>query len=891
MTRYRFTLRGPGCSGCFPPLREKLRALGAGIQLFGPTDGKTELLIDTINEDAVKDAVVSLGHTVLCVEQTTTFFEKKSEKARKWYQYLLYAGLLLAIGLPFMLVELLGIIPMPDTSIGLLLGIIFCGVTALITAYVAKDFFVSAGQEIKTKTLGMNSLFTLGIMAAFLYAMLVLILPDVFMTLGGHAHLADVLIVTGIVCLSRGLKDWADNKVKNSSDLNLDYDQLLQEKQPIFVIRENRDGGLERILFNQVQEGDRIQIEHNWCGVEGIYLGKDTIKVQAPSFCGEKKHLDLISGGRVCAGMQFIPLTDDPLYVQVKAPNEKEKTEDSIYETLLKLAQDKEVKPFSLIDRVSRWFAPTIIGLALVGGLLWGTLAPNHPWAYALMTFCLILLCACPCAFALASPLSTATATAYAEKELIFIKTATALEAASCLTTVCFDKTGTLTEPFVSEKDFSPETFTQEDWQAILALESQESILKHPLAQAIIQYVRKKYPTLEIATQRVSEIHRHPWGIEGRVNGVLYKFGNLSPINNDADENPAVSWLSLQKTDQILGAIPIGSRVKQEGWEVVKFLKDKKIDLYLLTGDEEGPAQTVAKKLGIENVCFRQTQEEKLEKIRQLQSSGQIVAMIGDGFNDLSAIKTAQVGIAVGLQVDARLSAPIVFGNGDLKKLIILMNISKKLRNNIKQNITIAMIYNILSISIAGGILYLAFGFFSHPIISSLAMGLSSLLVIANAARLKSILNPKKPTLFFKAGMALLLTSFLGFSAAILCTLICGMNFSSLFLLNSGMPFCIGGMIAAYGGALGLLILGVTKLTLQIVRRSGGASHTGERAVSEIPIRWNSDDIGGKYDDPLLVKVKTDRTPLGKEFEVASVRESANVKPSGIIGARAFRSA
>jgi Cu+-exporting ATPase len=402
-----------------------------------------------------------------------------------------------------------------------------------------------------------------------------------------------------------------------------------------------------------------------------------------------------------------------------------------------------------LVDRVSEVFVPVVIGIALLTFVLWGVISGN--WEQATLNAVAVLVIACPCALGLATPTAIMAGTGVAARHGILIKDAEALENAHRVRVIALDKTGTLTEgkPVVTE--------------VIAAAGDRASVLRlagavqrgsdHPLARAVLNAAEAEAGTLPAGSDARAVPGR---GVEARVEGRRIGIASdrwaaeLGATGREAlaadvtrlqQSGQTVSWVvELEPAARVLGLIAFGDTVKPTARAFIDKLHRLGVRSVLLTGDNQGAADAAAKALGIDEVRAEVLPEDKAALVAELRKEAGVVGMVGDGINDAPALAAADVGIAMGTGTDVAMeSAGVTLLKGDLTGIVRARRLSRATMRNIRQNLFFAFIYNAAGVPIAAGVLYPAFGILLSPIIAAAAMSLSSVSVIANAARLRTV--------------------------------------------------------------------------------------------------------------------------------------------------------
>ncbi|MBP9813322.1 copper-translocating P-type ATPase, partial [Candidatus Saccharibacteria bacterium] len=414
--------------------------------------------------------------------------------------------------------------------------------------------------------------------------------------------------------------------------------------------------------------------------------------------------------------------------------------------TLIDEAQSSRAPIQDFADRISSWFVPAVIGIAVLTFFAWFFVFGGS-FTFALMAFMSVLVIACPCALGLATPTAIMVGTGKAAELGVLIKGGEPLEAARKIDTIVFDKTGTLTigKPVVTDV-LSFEEISQDNILQLAASLERDS--EHPLAKAIIQKAAdKKLTNLEIIDfQSITGK-----GISGIVQNNLYHFGNkrladelLGKNNNTVDwqkvddlESHGKTVMLMIKEDILIGAIAVADTIKPNSKTVIATLHKMGMTTYMITGDNTRTAQAIADQLGITNVFAEVLPQNKVAKIKELQESGRIVAMVGDGINDAPALAQAELGIAMGNGTDIAMeTGDIVLMKNDLNDVITAVQLSRATVGKIYQNLFFALFYNVIGIPIAAR-MFASFGLILKPELAGLAMALSSVSVVTNSLTLR----------------------------------------------------------------------------------------------------------------------------------------------------------
>ncbi len=402
-----------------------------------------------------------------------------------------------------------------------------------------------------------------------------------------------------------------------------------------------------------------------------------------------------------------------------------------------------------LVDTVAGYFVPAVIGVAIITFIVWSIVGPAPSMAYALVNAVSVLIIACPCALGLATPMSIMVGVGRAAQAGILVKNAQAIEVTEKVTHLVTDKTGTLTagKPEVVSR-VAANTVSERDLLKIAA--SVESQSEHPLARAIVDAAKREKIELGNVTDLQSTTGG---GVAGKLDGQTILIGKekfladsnvrfpeelTKEVHRLQERAETTVWIALN--GKAVGVLGIADPIKPTTKEAVRALHEMGLKIIVCTGDNRRTAESVARLLGIDEFKAEVMPDEKIEIVKDLKSQGAIVAMAGDGINDAPALAAADVGIAMGTGTDVAIeSAGIILVKGDLAGIVKAIDLSHAVMRNIRQNLFFAFIYNALGVPIAAGVLYPFFGLLLSPMIAGAAMSFSSVSVILNALRLRSI--------------------------------------------------------------------------------------------------------------------------------------------------------
>ena len=504
------------------------------------------------------------------------------------------------------------------------------------------------------------------------------------------------------------------------------------------------DDGTERdVPLEQVKVGERLRVRPGEkVPVDGVVLegtsAVDESMVSGEPGAVEKKPGDRVTGATINGTGGFVMRAEhvgsDTLLAQIVR--------------MVGEAQRSRAPIQRLADVVSKYFVPAVVIVAILTFVAWSLIGPEPRLAHALVNAVAVLIVACPCALGLATPMSIMVGVGRGATSGVLIKDAAVLEALERVDTLVVDKTGTLTEgkPRVVTV-VGTEGFSEADILRLAA--SVERGSEHPLAAAIVSAAEARSIALATAEDFRSITGK---GVTGRVGGKAVALGNAALLQDLGVSGAALtdraevlrqdgqSVMFVCVDGKAVGFLGTADPIKESSKEAIDLLRKEGIKIVMLTGDGRTTAESVGKKLGLDEIVAEVLPADKAEAVRKLQAAGKTVAMAGDGINDAPALAQAQVGIAMGTGTDVAIeSAGITLLKGDLRGIVRARKLSRATMRNIRQNLFFAFVYNVLGIPVAAGLLYPFFGLLLSPMIAAAAMSLSSVSVIGNALRLRSV--------------------------------------------------------------------------------------------------------------------------------------------------------
>nr|WP_315151987.1 heavy metal translocating P-type ATPase [uncultured Flavobacterium sp.] len=693
---------------------------------FATANVAVEYIPGVINPIDLKKAVQSGGYDLLVEEnkdEANTIENLQQEKfallKKRTYWALAFSVPLVVISMFFMNM------PYANELMWLL--------SSPVVLWLGRDFFINAWKQTKHRTANMDTLVALSTGVAYTFSIFNTLFPDFWHKRGLYAHVyfeAAAVVITFIL-----LGKLLEEKAKGNTSAAI---KKLMGLQPKSVIVINESGIEKEIPIEQVQIGNIILVKP-----------------------GEKIAVD----GTVISGNSYVDesmLSGEPVPI-FKSENEKvfsgtinqkgsfqfraEKIgSDTMLAQIIKMVQDAQGSKApvqKLADKIAGVFVPIVIIIAVLSFIIWTIFGGDNGFTQGLMALVTVLVIACPCALGLATPTAIMVGVGKGAEMGILIKDAESLEQAKKINAVVLDKTGTITEgkPLVTN-----EFWSAEDNQLKQILYSIEKQSEHPLAEAVAKHLNTQ---TKISLLNFESITGK--GVKAVFENETYFVGNktlleekeitientlLKTAEQWSEEAKTVIWFS--NSQNALAIYAIADQIKPNSKDAIAELQRNGIEVYILTGDNEATAKAIAKNVGISHYKAGVLPEQKAIFIKELQANGKVVAMVGDGINDSTALAQADVSIAMGKGSDIAIDvAKMTIISSDLKKIPEAILLSKATVATIKQNLFWAFIYNLIGIPIAAGILYPVNGFLLNPMLAGAAMALSSVSVVSNSLRLK----------------------------------------------------------------------------------------------------------------------------------------------------------
>ena len=610
--------------------------------------------------------------------------------------------------------------------------------TAPVLFWFGRNFFINAWKQAKHGKANMDTLVALSTGIAFLFSAFNTIYPEFWHQRGLHPHVyyEAASVIIAFISLGKLLEERA--KSNTSSAI-----RKLMGLQPK-TVRVLIDGVEQEIPIASVAQGNIIILR------PGEKIPVDGVVISGSSYVDES----MITGEPVPVQKQntdkvFAGTINQKGSFQFKA---EKVGSDTLLAHIIKMvqeAQGSKAPVQKLVDKISGIFVPVVIGISILTFITWMLVGGENAFTHALLTSVTVLVIACPCALGLATPTAIMVGVGKGAENNILIKDAESLELGHKVNAIILDKTGTITEgkPVVNAIEWNANSDQNANLKSILY--SLEIKSEHPLAEAVINSLKEA----GVAGANVSSFESiTARGVKGIFNDKTYYVGNrklISENNIQLDktleekarfyQQKANTVVYFADQDEVKAVIAIADKVKETSVKAIETLQNMGIDVYMLTGDNQQTAAAVAREVGLKNFKAEVLPSEKADFVKELQSHGKIVAMVGDGINDSHALAQADVSIAMGKGSDIAMDvAKITLITSDLSAIPKALILSKKTVQTVRQNLFWAFIYNVIGIPLAAGVLYAYNGFLLDPMIAGAAMALSSVSVVTNSLRLKA---------------------------------------------------------------------------------------------------------------------------------------------------------
>ncbi len=741
-TLARIGIRGMHCAACVAKVERALSqtpgVVRASVNLASE-EALVEYLPGQVNLSGLGAAVASTGFEM--VERGESAEEEVERQHRDDYlllkRKLIVSAVLTVVILMGTMTPLLAFLPL-SAPVWLFV------LTTPVQFWVGGQFYRSAWARARHGSSDMNTLIAVGTSAAYLYSTVAVFAPGFFVAVRQRPQMYfdTAAVIITLLLLGRLLEARAKRRTTEAI-------RRLAQLQPKTATVLRGEGEQETVPVEQVQVGDQVLVRPGESmPVDGIVRAGssavDESMLTGESLLVEKRPGDSVTGATL----------NTMGALTVLATKVGQETALARIIDLVRQAQGSKAPIQRLADTIAAYFVPAVIVTAVITFCLWLIFGPDPSLTFALMTFVAVLIIACPCSLGLATPTAIMVGTGRGAEYGVLIKGGEVLERAHTLTTVVFDKTGTLTtgKPAVTEvvpSETLPERATLSNEEILRIAARAEWHSEHPLGQAVVQQAKAQGLNLGPVESFVA-LAGH--GVEARVDGKLVLVGSrrlLAQRGIQSDDmlehgerlsREGKTPLYVVVNRRVVGLIAVADTLKPQAAEAVRRLQQMGLEAVMLTGDNQYTAHAIARQAGIARVLAEVLPEDKAAEIARLQDNGATVAMVGDGINDAPALAQATVGIAVGTGTDIALeAADITLMRGEVSGVAVAIALSRRTVQIIRQNLFWAFAYNTAGIPLAAGLLYPFFGILLDPMVAASAMALSSVSVLTNSLRLRTM--------------------------------------------------------------------------------------------------------------------------------------------------------
>lgn len=742
MSKTNLVISGMHCTSCAGVIEKELKKV-SGVSAATVNFATQKAAIehdDTTYMDNLVSAISKAGYKAELLDERADQAHQHHMEAEAGWKKKFFVGLVLSLPLLyFMLLDFFKWLPGAGTFMPYI-GIVSLALATPAQFYLGAGFYRGMWSGLRMRTFNMDSLIAIGTSAAYFYSLAFyakhVIENDTWLGVMGEKvpelYFETAAFLITFVILGKWLEARATNKTNDAIKKLMS----LQAKSARVI----RDGKTTDIPVDEVRQGDVVVVRPGEkIPVDGEVL-KGASSIDESMITGESIPVEKQIGDRVIGAT-----INKNGSLEFKATRVGSETTLSRIIKLIEDAQNSKAPIQAMADRISSWFVPLVILIAIVTFLVWFFLLGSS-FTFALMAFTAVVVIACPCALGLATPTAIMVGTGKGAEKGILIKGGEPLQAARDINVIVFDKTGTLTygKPVVTDV-LPADGFTKNDVLKLAA--SLENTSEHPLAEAIVASAKEKAVRLG-EVKYFEAIPGH--GVQGMIEKTTYLLGNRKLIIDKSKgklevfeqklrqlETQGKTAMLLATKKQIIGLVAVADTIKPSSKVAVRRLKDSGIEVFMLTGDNLRTATAIAEQLGVDNVIAEVLPEDKASKVKQLQASGYAVAMVGDGINDAPALAQANLGIAMASGTDVAMeTGGIVLMRNDVNDVVTAVQLSRETVSKIKQNMFFALFYNAAGIPIAARV-FSSFGLILKPELAGLAMALSSVSVVSNSLTLR----------------------------------------------------------------------------------------------------------------------------------------------------------
>ena len=751
MTRQNINISGMHCTSCAGLIEKQLKKVNGVTEAhvnFASEKASIVYDSDLVKTPSLLEAVEKVGYTAEIETEELSKNQGKRQEAeikKQWNKFLV-SFILSAPMIYFMFLDFFKFLPFGN-FIYSYIGIISFILATPVQFYIGSSFYKGMISALKMKTFNMDSLIAIGTSVAYFYSIVNFVMyyaiKNSFIGVMGE-KIPDLYFETAAFLITFVLLGkFLEAKAKGRTSEAIKKLMGLQAKTARVV----RNGETIDIPVEEVVKDDIIVVRPGEkIPVDGV-ITKGSSAIDESMITGEslpvEKHIDdNVIGGTINKLGSF----------EFCATRIGSETTLSQIIRLVEDAQGSKAPIQAVADRISAWFVPAVIGVALLTFVIWFFVL-GSTLSFALMAFTAVIVIACPCALGLASPTAIMVGTGVAAEHGILIKGGEPLESASTINTIVFDKTGTITKGKPEVTDVEDLGSIDEEEVTVIAA-SLEKQSEHPLAEAIVNYAESEKLKLKEIINFEAIVG---YGVKGNIGKTTYYLGNgkliVETLKLNIDkferklerlEDQGKTAMILANKKEVLGIIAVADTVKETSRDAVEMLKKKGIEVWMITGDNQRTANAIGMQVGITNILAEVLPQNKAEEVKKLQSMGKKVAMVGDGINDAPALAQADLGIAMGSGTDVAMeTGGIVIIKNDLRDVVNALDLSKTTVQKIRQNMFFALFYNVIGIPVAARA-FAFMGLILKPELAGLAMALSSVSVVSNSLLLKKYETNKK---------------------------------------------------------------------------------------------------------------------------------------------------
>lgn len=717
------------CASCAVSVESMLKAQQGVVDAsvnYANAKVSIEFIPGIVQTESLRSAVQSVGYDLLIDESASNDETVENIQKEKFIKLKKKTYWALALSTP---VVIIGMFFMNMPYANEIMWIF----STLVILWLGRDFYINAWKQAKHRSANMDTLVALSTGVAYVFSVFNTLFPHFWHERGLHAHVyfEAAAVIIAFILLGKLLEEKA--KGNTSSAI-----KKLMGLQPKTVTIVHEGGHQMQIPIEQVAIGNTLLVKPGEkIAVDGTVVNGNSY-VDESMLSGEpvpvlKNENDKVFAGTINQKGSF----------QFRADKVGSETMLAQIIKMVQDAQGSKAPVQKLVDKIAGIFVPIVILIAIAAFIAWNVFGGENAFTQGLLALITVLVIACPCALGLATPTAIMVGVGKGAEKGILIKDAESLELAKKVNAVILDKTGTITvgRPIVTNDFWADEN--AELKQILYSIEKQS---EHPLAEAVVTHLNQQSLFTISGFESITGK-----GAKAQANGETYFIGNRrlveenkisidKPISEKAHqwgkEAKTVIWFA--NSQEVVAVLAIADQVKATSQKAIQELQQSGIEVYMLTGDNQTTAKAVSEKVGIKHFKAEVLPEQKADYVKELQAKGKVVAMVGDGINDSTALAQADVSIAMGKGSDIAMDvAKMTIISSDLAKIPEAIRLSKSTVSTIKQNLFWAFIYNLIGIPIAAGILYPINGFLLNPMLAGAAMALSSVSVVSNSLRLK----------------------------------------------------------------------------------------------------------------------------------------------------------